>query len=292
MANDTNVTKVTTYSAREIAIAKSISGLAQRIYTDVVLQSNARDEIAELAKTEASTRIEVCEMVAEYSERDQWTLEEVAKACGLAASMPVGNHKPDEDQNTKTIVVFCSELGVYAHPKMRANARTLIEACELALKEEKERTLGDKPVSRFQSNLYKLALHLARRERDGEVRIRQVADVVTYAKENDPRKDATRIAKQIASVTKTLKRMFEEFHHTDLQLAAQFLESIKAESLMASRTAMVKAIEEASKKPETVKPEAVKPAPTVTPSVKPVVEKDNIMQGAADIDDILRDQAA
>jgi len=291
---DENKTKTVAYTARETAIARSIADLAKRIYSDVAAQATARDEMKEYAANEATTRIEMCEIVAEASAKDNWTLEEIAKACGLAANLPIGNHAVDEDQSTKTIGVFCSELGVYAHPKMRDNARTLIEACMQALKEEKDRDTGDKPVSRFQSNLYKLAITLARKERDGDVRIRSAEDVVQYAKDNDPRKDAARIAKQIANVTKSLKRMFEEFYHTDLQLAAQFLESIKAEDLMSSRTAMLKAIEDASKKPETVTATVTTPTPApVTPSVKPAErENNNVMSGAADIDELMQDQAA
>ena len=297
-------------TAREADIAEQIRGLCSAIMGDTTEMANLREEIEELSDKVKNTRLAMCTEIAAMSSAGQWTAGEIKRASAHAAKM--GN---STEGAGKTVGVFCSEIGVFAHPDVRDDFPTILTACQEAWANERQAVKDSDdpksvptPIKKYQSREYKLILQTTRAIRDGEVVITCVADVVAWAVRNDPDFDEEKVEKRLKSAAEMLRKIAVDFAHGDVGQAATFLEGIEAKDLMDSRNAML-----AAKAKQTAKPLAPIPpvvaarvaaAKAVTPPPAPAAPKtpptppqaapepmvvEGSFPGAADLDNLLGD---
>ncbi len=228
-----------------------ISAIAEKLHTACgAIGPNTRDiaDAQELVKSKSGelngiggTRLSVAISVAAMSASEDWTQGELVQACAKAAKRGNSN-----DSTSKTINVFISEMKTFAHPKVRDVFPTIAGACQDAWLAEQEYLAGlegdekknaDTPVRKFKSRIYHLTIEMARRVKDGEATIETMEDVVEWARAHDPDHDEEKVAKRMAAIIADLGGIFGDFGFEPINTAMEYLRSVTAKELLASRAA-------------------------------------------------------
>jgi hypothetical protein len=210
----------------------------------------------------ANTRVAVAAQVAALSFAEGWTNAEIAEGCDAAAK---GINAPEG--TAKTIGVFISEMRTFASPKVRDTFPTTLAACQEAWTAEAEEiaSMGpgekaDTPCRKFKQRLYHLVMDVARQIKKGELSVDDADDIVRYCRANDPDFDAKKVSARLAGIVEKLDGMFDDFGMGSIRTAADFLRTIKAEELLASRKLLL-----AGQPPAFTQPPAPTPEPESTP---------------------------
>lgn len=227
-----------TADPRRVAdIAEKLRQACGSIGGDHADMLEAQEQVQALSGKMQNTRLSVAQQVAAMAHAEGWTNAEINEGCAAAAK---GINAPDG--TAKTIGVFISEMRTFANPKVRDTFPTTLEACQEAWAAEQEDMAGaekgdsvDTPVRKFKKRLYHLVMDVARQIKKGELSVDSAEDVVRYCRENDPDFDAEKVAKRLAGIIGDLDKVFSDFGMGSIQTAADFLRTIKAEELLASR---------------------------------------------------------
>jgi hypothetical protein len=190
-------------------------------------------------------RLMIAQQIADMSSAGKWTDSDIKEAAKRAVK-GAGNDGP-KDSTEKTLATFISEVKLFALPKLREQAKVIIEACETAWGTEVllieatksvDRSELDTPVHKFTKRLYHLTMTVARAVKDG-LNIQTAEDVVNYCRLNDPDFDYTKVAQRIENIITALQGVARDFGDDDVALAAEHLGNVTADQLMRSRTAMI-----------------------------------------------------
>ena len=220
---------------------RDIAGVIRGLCVDIMGDHDAMLEAKDLASRhdakEATDRMAICRKIAALSATNKWLADDIDAACNYAKSQPLGN-RPTDDKTSKTIAVFCSEMKSIAHPRVREKFPVILQACQQAWDAEALITEGEKPVKKFKSRFYKLIISAANATKKGEVNITSPKDVVDWAVENDPDFDEDKIEARLHALSKSMSKISGDFGDPKIKLACEYISTITAKSLKASRIAM------------------------------------------------------
>lgn len=161
------------------------------------------------------------------------------------------------EANRKTLATFASEVARACHPGVRDHVQTIF-AVTVRLWDEEKAALADDgdadcPISTAWSSKYRFAQALFSAAKGTEkVKARVLTDeedILDYARECDPAKDAKRIAARIAKMRETLAEFGAEFPHPMFPEIDKCLAKLDPAALRGGKSA------------------------SVTPPVAPVVQK-------------------
>ena len=284
-------------TARVLDIAARIHTACGAIRADTAaIQENMKDT-QERSANLTGTRIGVASEISAMAHAEDWTAGEVALACDKAAKM--GNA---EDQTAKTMGVFISEMKLFANPKVRVHFVNLLETCEAVWAYETELLAGadspeekanlETPVRKWQSRKYHLLANVARAVKEAKLAAPLTQDSLTqYARDNDPDHNETKVAGRLKGIIETLGKMYADFGLNDIQVATEYLGTITAKDLLASRKAMLDAEEDRlAAHPLTDLPPAVAPVQAPARPHMVLTNPPEISEGVADLDDFMNDR--
>jgi hypothetical protein len=193
------------------------------------------------------SRLGVAASIAATAHAEAWTDAEIVQAIGKASKRP-SNY---DSATNKTLGVFISEMKQFASPKVRADFPVILDACQSAWLAEQDYLAGlegdekkdaDTPIRKFKPRIYHLVIEAARRIKDGKLVITSAADVVAWARDNDPSFNETKVAKMIVSSTAKLREAFSNFGLADVdevQTVLEYLGTLTAKELLAARSKML-----------------------------------------------------
>jgi hypothetical protein len=238
------------------------------------------------------TKLDIAQQIADLSADHEWLPDEIDLACKRAAE---GNDDEADARTQKTMGVVCSEMRTVAHPKVRERFRTIHAACKEAWDAEvleaqqasdDMRKHLDQPVHRFSKRLYNLVISISRAVRDDKARISDPQDLIDYCVANDPNHDEDKIAQRVQALIGSLESINADFDNDKLKLAIEYLTTISAKELLASREAMLEAARDAVGDEPVVAPSIPKPAPKLVPVAQAPAPVQTTSQA---IDDLLND---
>lgn len=261
--------------------------LASRIHAMVTsaLSQSARDmaDASEALKdasekTKNSGRLLLARQIASFSHSEGWRGNDIAAACEHARTIGNGN-----DKTAKTLNTAISEMRLFANPNVRADVGTLADACQQAWDEEamevacadpEDRKNISTPVRNYASRVYHLLCNVTRAVKDGKLTVYNSADVVWWAKVNDPDMVPANTLKKIQAIMKNLDAIRNIYSVADLDSACDVL-----------RTVDIKALEAGLSRPVHVKPghsapvtHAPAPAAPVEAAVTPGVTATTLLE--------------
>lgn len=254
-----------TMTDRERDIAEQIRGVCAQIVPDVDKINDLKDETVLRNDTLSTSKLGIMAQIAEMSSVGKWLPGEITHATAYAAKM--GNTNPDDDRSAKSLATFLSEMNAVAHPRVRDRFKELLGAVEEAWAAEEQARALDKdvetPVRKWAKRKYHAILQTMRAVKNGDADISDAADVVAWAKTNDPDFDAEHVAKRLKTIAEALQSVFVDFANEDVGVAQRYVAAITAEDLLESLK--VKNAAKAKAEREYRLANTPKPAPTPTP---------------------------
>ena len=225
-----------TMTDRERDIAEQIRGVCAQIVPDVDKINDLKDETALRNDTLSTSKLGIMSQIAEMSSLGKWLPGEITHATAYAAKM--GNTNPDDDRSAKSLATFLSEMNAVAHPRVRDRFKELLGAVEEAWTAEEQARALDKdvetPVRKWAKRKYHAILQTMRAVKNGDADISDAADVVAWAKTNDPDFDAEHVAKRLKTIAEALQSVFVDFANEDVGVAQRYVAAITAEDLLES----------------------------------------------------------
>jgi hypothetical protein len=246
-----------------------VSGALSQSANDMADASDALKNASEITKN--SGRLGLAREIANLSHDEQWKGNDIAAACEYARTIGNGNEK-----TAKTLNTAISEMRLFANPNVRADVGTLADACQQAWDEEtmeiacadpEDRKSVPTPIRNYAPRVYHLLCSVTRAVKDNKLDVYNSADVVWWAKVNDPAFNPANTLKKVQTIMKQLDTIREIYKTCNLDAASDVLREIDQKMLEAGLT-----------KPVHVKPGYAPPAyvpapvPVVTPEVNhPVI---------------------
>lgn len=274
-----------------------VADMASRIRSAVLAMADPHREMlghndakTRLAGEIMVTKLDIARDIASLSNDEDWLPDEIDAACKRAGK---GNEDESDERTQKTIGVICSEMRVVASPRVRGRFPALLQVCqevwdaealERTQTDAEDRGTLDQPVYKFAKRLYNLVITMARAVKNEGVHITTTSDLVDYCREHDPDHNEEKIATRIASVVNTLQGIISDFDNEEVKLATEYLQTVTAKDLLASRRKMLENIADDVGKPAPVTPTTAPVTPVVAPA--PQAPTSQI------IDDLLNDNLA
>lgn len=258
-------------------VSTALSGAAN----DMADASEALKNAADVVKN--SGRLTLARDIANLSHTEAWKGNDIAAACEYARTMGNGN-----DKTAKTLNTAISEMRLFANPNVRAHVPTLADACiqawdeeamEVACADPEDRKSVPTPVRNYASRVYHLVCNITRAVKDNKLTVYNSADVVWWAKVNDPDMVPANALKKIQSVMKSIDAIRNVYSVADLDAASDVLRGIDEKMLEAGLTRPVH-VKPGHSAPATHTPAThtpapaapVEPAPAPAPVPVPVPE--------------------
>ena len=267
----------TTTTARFDAIKTFITSQVAAAVMSTEDHATAKDAADQAGENKLGTRMAMMAACATASHNQQWTEGEITSVTKAVVAANNG-----DKSRAKTVGTLVSEIRNAAHPGARAHVGTIIDVAGSmwdALEADKSDGATN-PLKTCWSRRYHMLTGLFKQAADGNV-LTDPDDIITYARANDPSKNAERVAKRIAKIVEDLRAMHADFPDEDLGMVCDTLGKLTEADLVASRAdraTKTTTVVEVPVVPEPVVP--VKPAPVV-------VETHTVMQGACDLEDLL-----
>ena len=275
-----------TLTADQMNLASRIHGMVSAALSksanDMADASKALQDAAEITKN--SGRLLLARQIASLSHDEQWKGSDIAAACEHARTMGNGN-----DKTAKTLNTAISEMRLFANPNVRADVYTLANACQQAWDEEamevacadpEDRKSVPTPVRNYASRVYHLLCNVTRAVKDNKLTVYNSADVVWWAKVNDPDMVPANTLKKIQAIMKNLDAIRNIYAVEDLDAAADVLRSVDIKMLEAGLVKPVH-VKPGHSAPVTHTPAPVAPVEVV--AVPPVVTASTLLEDEGEL---------
>jgi hypothetical protein len=287
----------TTTSARAAEIASKIHTACSAIgatHRDMMDHQEQVQDLSAQLNGIGGSRLAIATEIAAMALSENWTMSEVVQGCALAGKM--GN---SQDSTSKTIGVFISEMKTFAHPKVRENFPVILAACQDAWQAEQDalacvdsaedRKAIDTPVKKYKSRIYHLVTDIARQVKADKLTVAGAQDVVAWAVANDPDHDEDKIKGRLDALVGQVDAIFADFGLEELKVAADYLRTVTAKELLEARKVMLAGVTPPA---QPARPEVVADVPKAAQDVSSgadVSVAESVIEGVADLDDLMND---
>lgn len=214
-------------------ISDQIKNALPEFFATTIAAATAKAAAAEASGLAWGARGEVLLTLAGMSAQGEWSEGEIGKACFALTKTY------NDTTNLKNLQNFLAEAKRAMLPKVRHHASFLATLCSEAWEAEEMSDPGDdRPVRRAFGRKYAMILRAFSLAASGTLLTTQ-EDIAEWARQNDPRHDAEKVAKKLKTMRDQCDAFFGEFPAEGFQHVKEYLEGLNETTLMEARKAKI-----------------------------------------------------